>query len=354
MKIEKTPPSILYHPVMYTGISKTTAAYLHIGLLDENQLGIGQQLLIAHVLKFVQKSGLKKLFNFKDFHPKYQEEILLKFKEKGIDLESQIPWVINEEKITSISSENHVHRPSESEFDHSNVYMSSNYSQFNLLDFNRKIINSHVNDLIISIQEHGILSYGVVVHTDCVDGILKYWIADGQHRFTAEKKLALPFYFTMTKVKSKEELVRLIARLNSTGRRWNLLQYLTTWNSVNSADYSLLKKKYEETHLQLSVLIQIFMDKDRRRATEKFMKGYFEIKDLTMATKMIDSLVDLRKENLVPKSRAISSCLIHLMKSQYYEHQSFKKALKGLPQTYIFSHKEDELMGQLKGLLKAA
>lgn len=353
MTTEKTPDSILYHPIMYTGIRKHVAAYLHVGLIDENELKIEQQLLIAHVVNFVQKKGLKKLFSFKDFNESYKNEILLKFKECGINLES-IKVNVSEEKVINISSIGQVHRPSESEFDHSNVYMSSNYDQFNLLEFNRKIIKGHVRDLTTSIEEHGILSYGVVVHTDCVDGIKKFWIADGQHRFSAEKGLSLPFYFTMTTVKSKEELVRLIARLNSTGRRWNLLQYLTTWNSVNSADYSLLKKRYEETHLQLSILIQIYMDKDRGRATEKFMKGYFQIKDEKVANTMIDNMADLHTEKLLPKSRTISSCLILLMKSDYYNHEFFKTRLRGLEHNFIFSHKEDELMKQLRAINKAA
>lgn len=348
MATETNSRSILYHPLAYIGLRKSVIACINLGLIHAYSIGFGQALLISHVVTFVQEKGLDALFNLNDMKIEFKEEIMQKFQQAGIDLESPVQLEINHEKSALLSLTGNIHRPTDSEFDNSNIYMSSNYNQFNFLKFNRKTTAGHVNDIILSIQEYGILSYGVIVKTDVVDGVMRYWIADGQHRFLAEKKLGFPFYFTMTTVNSLQGLVRLIARLNTTGKKWNLKQYLTTWSSINSNEYGIIQKRQAETGIQLSVLIQIYMDRDRSSASEKFMKGYFEISDKEKAEKTINNLVDLTSTRLLPKSRSISSCLIALMKNNEYNHDHFKEKLYSLPNDFVFAHKEDDLLNQLR------
>lgn len=66
------------------------------------------------------------------------------------------------------------------------VYQSTEYEKFHCLPFNRKVKLGHVRNLIHSMNIHGPdLSVATVVDTDCVDGVLRRYYVDGQHRAKA-------------------------------------------------------------------------------------------------------------------------------------------------------------------------
>ncbi len=123
------------------------------------------------------------------------------------------------------------------------VHCSMNYDEFYFLPFNRAINNAHVNNLVESIRAFGVLSFIIVVETDSIDGVMRKWIVDGQHRFKAFKNEGRPILYTMTEASTKEEIVRLIAKLNCTSRRWSIPDYLHAWASLEIPDYKHLLKE---------------------------------------------------------------------------------------------------------------
>lgn len=340
---------ILYHPIEYLGIDKKLTAYLKFGFSKEGFVELGEQVLIAHILAYVQRCGQQQLWKFGNYKKEYNDALLNAMAEKDISIGLANHIIIDVDKLANISMPGKSHRPSDREFSQSNVRMSSNYEQFHLLYFNRKKKEAHVLELIDSIKQFGILSYGVVVETDLVDGVMKKWIADGQHRMEAEKRLGLPFYYTMTTVKSLEELVLLIAKLNATSKPWPIRQYLETWASLKAPDYITLRNTQLETKIQISILLEIFSGKDRRAATKLLTGGKFSIPDIAQSKKFIKYILDIRTIPSLPKSRAFSSVLLRAFKESTYNHEVLVNNLKK-KEAMIFSEDEQILYKQIASL----
>src|SRR5882724_8996873 len=89
---------------------------------------------------------------------------------------------------------------------HVYVHVSQNYQEFKFLPFNRKVQKSHVQKLVKSIESFGPQSFVNIAETDCIDGIKRKWIVDGQHRFMAFQFLKMPILYTISKVSSKQEM----------------------------------------------------------------------------------------------------------------------------------------------------
>lgn len=341
---------ILYHPIEYLGLDRKLSTYIKLGFSDSKFVQFGEQVLIAHIFYFVKKWGQEELWRFNHYKKIYNDALLDAMNQKGISMGLVNNITIDMDKLSNISMEGKSHRPSDKEFTAANVFMSSNYNQFHLLPFNRKKKEGHVLELMDSIRQFGILSYGVVVETDLVDGVMRKWIADGQHRLEGEKRLGLPYYYTMTTVRSLEELVLLIARLNATSKPWPLKQYLETWASLKAPDYVTLRNTQLETKIQTSILLEIFSGKDRRAATKLLTGGKFVIPDMAQSKKFIKYILDIRTIATLPKSRIFSSALLKVFKEQRYDHQVFVNNIKK-KKSMIFSEDEQILYKQVASLI---
>ncbi len=336
----------IYNPIDFLKLNIGTIGYLELGMQNYKG-GPKNQLLIANVLFYVNCYGAEALRQFKHFKNEYWDDLLEKFSKHGFDLED-LPEVADEidpQIVERVGGFNQVHRAEEAVFYNSNLHTSGNYAMFEFLKFNRKVSPEHVRELVESINSFGVLSYPVVVKTDCLDGSERYYIADGQHRFTAMKELGLPIYFTLHNISSKEQLVRLIAKVNNTSKKWSLSQYLKAWVSLKIDSYLALKKQYIQSGLQLSVLLEAYSGRDRRTATVLYMDGKFNIPDKEKADLHIQYLVDFKKFS--KRSRMFNSTLLKLFKHPKYDHTKMLQKMDKEYQTLVFSETEQELYQQL-------
>ncbi|MDB4984474.1 MAG: hypothetical protein JWM20_653 [Patescibacteria group bacterium] len=349
---------ILYHPLEYLLGSKILVAYLDRGFKKLGYAEEGQAILIGHVVKFLQERNgdVATLERFDRYKSEYSAGIFKMFLSRGISLHNVEQIVVSNEKLYNISTSGYQHKPSDREFTDSNVTMSSNYDQFKFLGFNRKTSRKHINTLKKLIQKYGVISYAVVVETDCITGKMEKYIADGQHRYTAEKELGIPFYYTVTRVKTKEELVELIAALNTSQRKWNIGQYLYAWTSLEIPAYERLTERYKMTRLQMSVLIEAYMGIDRRRAAQNFVSGKFDIYDTEKAEAHIRYLAEFRDEKLALSSRSFNTALLGFFKKEGddYDHELMKARMREVRNTYQFSFDELELVDQLSEIYRMA
>ena len=74
-------------------------------------------------------------------------------------------------------------------FQETKLFLSQDYDLFKFFDFNREADQNHVNRLVESIKRWGFVSCVTVIKTDAIDGVMSYYILDGQHRFLAAKIL---------------------------------------------------------------------------------------------------------------------------------------------------------------------
>ncbi len=206
------------------------------------------------------------------------------------------------------------------------VRVSTNYNDFNFLYFNRKVETRHVSEIVESVKRHGIISFVTVVITDCIDGTKQMYIVDGQHRFEAFRSLGLPILYTVVEASDKKEIVRLIADLNKTSRRWSTRNFMEAWSSLKIDDYTQINTALTETKLPITLILEIFSEKDRSFATKMFQDGDFEIINTQKNMAILRDINSLKNE--LPRSRELFSCVaVAMRKIKNYSVTKIAKVL---------------------------
>lgn len=237
------------------------------------------------------------------------------------------------------------------------VHLSMNYQEFHFLPFNRTINKKHVRRLVESIESFGPQSFVNIAETDCVDGVMRKWIVDGQHRFMAYQFKKMPILYTISKVSTKEEMVRLIAVLNHTAKTWHLRDYLRAWCQLGIRSYVTIENALTKTRLPITVLLELFSGQVRSIATDNFQQGKYHIRDLHQAETHVSNLVELKP--LLPRSSTLYSALAGFFNSPpaHYSNRTMKERLKTFqakkrPLPFGPEDNREELIKKLDGIYK--
>jgi hypothetical protein len=235
------------------------------------------------------------------------------------------------------------------------VHKSHRYQEFHFLPFNRKVNKKHVMRLVRSIESFGPQSFVNIAETNCVDGVKRKWIVDGQHRFMAYQFLKWPILYTVSNVSTKEEMVRLIAVLNHTSKTWHLRDYLEAWCQLGIPAYITIEKALAETKLPITVLLEMFSGQQRQVATNNFQQGKYRLRDVQLAHLHVSYLVELRP--FLPRSSTIYSALAGFFNAtaKNYSNGTMKERLKAFQvrkKQLPFGPEDtrDELVKKLKGI----
>lgn len=189
------------------------------------------------------------------------------------------------------------------------THISHDYKQFHFLPFNRPRNPAHVKELQGYIQEFGFLDFVIVARTDVVDGEVKDWIVDRQHRFDALVLDSRPIPYAIIHVHSKRELIRLVAVLNSTSKAWQVKDYLRAWSTLQMEEYDVINKWKEL--LPPMVIIQSMTGLDRRSLGEKFRKGLLQFNNVDRGIKVMNDLLLLKP--YLPKGYRYASAAIKFL-----------------------------------------
>lgn len=202
-----------------------------------------------------------------------------------------------------------------------------------MLPMNRPISMKHVMSLQRSVSTYGVLRDVICVSTDIVDTARKTWIVDGQHLYHALLRLNMPIPVRMVKVKSIQELVDLVARLNNTSKQWNMHDYVHCWSSlVGYADYSRLLKYRDHHKLSYTVLAMACCPSHPSGAIERIKKGSFKIEDRELTNTILGNLESIFK--LFPKgyrsevSHFVQAYIGFYISSKRYVHHKMLDAIR--------------------------
>ena len=230
-----------------------------------------------------------------------------------------------------------------------NIYTSTDYDDFHLLAFNRKIDPDHVDGIARSIKEFGIIDFVKIAYTDCVDGTFKNWIADGQHTFSAEKKLKLPIVYIIIKVNTLYELIRLIAVLNNRRKLWTLLDYLHAWMSLKVSIYERINHWVKKEKLPMTMVLETVSGKDRGIATEDLKDGNFRENESINYEEVLGQVAELKP--LLPRSNVILRVLSKFIRNtQDFDISKMKFAIKKNNMKALFG--ADDLMAETSTKIK--
>ena len=197
------------------------------------------------------------------------------------------------------------------------IYKTKDYDKFSFVDGNRSIKPNVVENLYNSFKE--VQLEGPLV----VDQY--YRIYDGQHRFTALKRLKMPIYYQII----ESMTLRMLQLLNSNQSNWSTAQFCDSYCELGYSEYykyKAFKKKY-----QLGVRESLnFLAGENGSANLEtmFNDGEFICKDYKNAVRKAEMLTELKPYVKFYKTRTFVKAMDVLFNSKVYDHSRFVRKIK--------------------------
>lgn len=120
---------------------------------------------------------------------------------------------------------------------------TDSYKKFSILPMNREIRSKHVEELVDSIRNMGIIRPVVACQTNVIEGEDKLYIVDGQHLATALEREGMSIPYTTIEVEDEQELIHKMGKLNNSSKSWVLIDYVNAYKFCNNEYRKLLKFK---------------------------------------------------------------------------------------------------------------
>ena len=120
---------------------------------------------------------------------------------------------------------------------------TDSYKKFSILPMNREIRSKHVEELVDSIRNMGIIRPVVACQTNVIEGEDKLYIVDGQHSATALEREGMAIPYTTIEVEDEQELIHKMGKLNNSSKSWVLIDYVNAYKFCNNEYRKLLKFK---------------------------------------------------------------------------------------------------------------
>ncbi len=202
------------------------------------------------------------------------------------------------------------------------------FSRFKFLNgINRDTKTSKVNKIVASFKEFGTAGATVtVVRTKAFNGIYEYYIADGQHRLLAAKRLGLPITIIIIELTndSKLNVTKYIAVLNNTSTGWDAKTYNTSFKENGIREYTILEELRISTGLTMSDLLTIFVGSNNRRT---FSSGDLKFINEDDSMKLLDAVMMVK--HLIPNKAYVRRSLYKIMRLC----NDYKKMAKAIVKT---------------------
>ncbi|MGC7665138.1 hypothetical protein ACXXGX_08520 [Staphylococcus epidermidis] len=167
------------------------------------------------------------------------------------------------------------------------VYKTDDLEMFKFTKFNRNVL---FTDEMLEQAKEGFVS-PVIVNEYMV-------VIDGQHRLEHAKKAGVPIEYIIKPGLNEHDIVR----MNTTQRKWNMLNYIESYANQGSEEYvsllNLLNKKYAGT----TVVISVARNQTTATDVNKLIKsGSFEFINFEETLNFLKYYEKFRKETDTPK-----------------------------------------------------
>lgn len=167
------------------------------------------------------------------------------------------------------------------------VYKTDDLEMFKFTKFNRNVL---FTDEMLEQAKEGFVS-PIIVNEYMV-------VIDGQHRLEHAKKAGVPIEYIVKPGLNEHDIVR----MNTTQRKWNMLNYIESYANQGSEEYvsllNLLNKKYAGT----TVVISVARNQTTATDVNKLIKsGSFEFINFEETLNFLKYYEKFRKETDTPK-----------------------------------------------------
>lgn len=158
-----------------------------------------------------------------------------------------------------------------------------NYEQFKLFTENRPVKKAHVKNLMLSIQQHGLLEEITVnEHSE---------IIDGQHRFFALKNLDLPI---LAKVKVGATIDTVLPT-NLVRKGWAIENFIHYYAEKGNTDYQTVQRIIAQSSgLSITTVLEVYSKNDRSKVSEAVKSGKYEV-DVALGNYLITLLKEMEE-----------------------------------------------------------
>ena len=200
------------------------------------------------------------------------------------------------------------------------ILQTFNYSQFKKIKGNREINDRHVNALIKSIEEKGLIINPAIVNE-------KMEIVEGQHRLAACEILNLPFYYYVVQGSGINE----VTILNQNRKNWGFTEWMNRYASYNNMEYKIYKSLYEKWGFDhwstIFLLCRTKGYRSRAGLKDKFYSGTLKIETLEEGKKWAKRIMDVEPYYKNYKRRAFIQAMIRVFHDKSYDHKTFLNRL---------------------------
>ena len=227
-------------------------------------------------------------------------------------------------------------------------FTSKRYDLFELLHFNRSVDQPHVKKLVESMKKNGFKGVLQVIKTKFIDGTIRYYIVDGQHRMAAAQQLGINFNFEVTELDTKVSTAEFIAELNTSVKSWGTSNFLEVWSALGIGEYVKLKQIQKETGFQLTPLLEAYLFTSNQY---DYRKGRMVFPNEAASDKIISQMVDLNK--YLPNKAYCRRAMVKVIRNPKYNHKKMLLAVKNYKNLVGgFTENERALKSELDKLVK--
>jgi hypothetical protein len=228
-----------------------------------------------------------------------------------------------------------------------NHYETTDYSVLKLFPFNREIKRSHVKTLVENMRVYGFSSVIQVVKTNVINGIVNYYIADGQHRVEAAKQLGLAVKFNVIEFDNKLDIVDYVAKLNSSSQKFSASNYLNTWSKVEVSEYVKIESVVKETGFQITPVLEAYLFSSNQT---DYRNGKMKFPNEVESDKIIKQMIETNQ--FLPTKAFCRRSLVRVMCNKKYDHKKMITAIKNYKKLVgNFSENELEYRKELEKLM---
>jgi len=200
------------------------------------------------------------------------------------------------------------------------ILKTFNYSQFKKIKGNREINDRHVNSLIKSIEEKGLIIHPAIVNE-------KMQVIDGQHRLAACEILHHPFYYYVL----ESGTINDVTILNQNRKNWGFTEWMNRYAEYNNIEYKIYKSLYEKWGFDhwstIFLLCRTKGYRSRAGLKDKFYDGTLKIETLEQGKKWAQRIMDLEPFYKNYKRRALIQAMIRVFHDRNYNHKIFLNKL---------------------------
>ena len=136
------------------------------------------------------------------------------------------------------------------------IKFSKDYKKFEFLDINRLTDNGHIQKMINSVRNMGVVRPVICVRITFVNGKQQLYVIDGQHLFKSLMAEDLEIPYVIIDVENKIDMIQKMAMLNNSSKSWTLMNYVNAFK-MHIADYYQLNELREMYNIEPLMLATI-------------------------------------------------------------------------------------------------